>query len=103
MKIVVGRRSLVVGKGLVRRAWRPSPFVWKKLLFSFSSTVSAQLVGAEVEDVDGLGCDALRFWTCGDGMSSVSTGRVGRLRTKFGGGLCGLAFEARVEEFDFDA
>ena len=62
----------------------------------------AQLVGAEVEDVYGLGCDALRFWTCGDGMSSVSTGRVGSLRTEFGGGLCGLAFEARVEEFDFD-
>jgi len=67
-----------------------------------ASTVGAQLVGAEVEDIDGLGRDALGGWTSGD-ANPVSTGVVGRVRAEFGGGLCWLAFEARVEEFGFDA
>ena len=65
--------------------------------------MGTELVGAEVEDVDGLGRDALRFWTCGDGASPVSTGGVGGVCGEFGGGLCGVAFEARVQEFGFDA
>jgi hypothetical protein len=54
------RWSSVVGRW--QRLAASSFHLGKKLLFSsFSSTVGAQLVGTEIEDVDGLGCDALRF------------------------------------------
>ena len=65
--------------------------------------MGSQLVGAEVENVDGSGCDALGGGSRGDGASPVSTWEVGGVSSEFGGGLCGLTFEARVEEFDFDA